>query len=330
MGLKSPYTYFGGKSKIAPIVWNALGNVKNYVEPFFGSGACLLSAPWPANRIETVNDKDGFISNFWRALQSEPEAVAEYADWPVNENDLTARHYWLIQQKESMQTKLEGDPHYYDIKAAGWWVWGISAWIGGGWCAGYGPWRVINGEMVNGNGNKGMGINRQRPHLGDKGMGINRKLALYDYMTALADRMRKVRVCCGDWSRVCGSSVTYKHGLTGVFLDPPYSVANRSNCYTVDDYFISHSVRDWAIENGDNQLMRIVLCGYEDEHKMPDNWIIVKWSANGGFDKLRKTGTNQNKHMERLWLSPHCLTEATLFDYATGSTTLAGLSGDVQ
>lgn len=226
-----------------------------------------------------------------------------------------------------MQNKLEGDPHYYDIKAAGWWVWGISAWIGSGWCAGYGPWTVINGEMVNGNGDKGKGITRKLPHLVGKGKGINRKLALNDYMTALADRMRKVRVCCGDWSRVCGSSVTYKHGLTGVFLDPPYSVADRSKCYTVDDYSVAHSVRDWASENGDNPLLRIVLCGYEGEHEMPDNWTIMKWSANGGYDGQRKTGTNQNRHRERLWLSPHCLRDATLLDLAkrlnNASTALA-------
>ena len=43
------------------------------------------------------------------------------------------------------------------------------------------------------------------------------------YMRELAERLRKVRVCCGDWSRVCGPSVTIKHGITGVFLDPPYA-----------------------------------------------------------------------------------------------------------
>ncbi|MGB9619722.1 MAG: DNA adenine methylase [Armatimonadota bacterium] len=62
--LKAPFPYFGGKSKIAPLVWSRLGNVKNYVEPFFGSGAVLLARPdehcwW--DKIETVNDKDGLL-----------------------------------------------------------------------------------------------------------------------------------------------------------------------------------------------------------------------------------------------------------------------------
>jgi hypothetical protein len=87
--------YFGGKSKVAPLVWARLGDVDNYVEPFFGSGAVLLTRPHPP-RIETVNDLDCYVANFWRATQHDPEAVAEYADWPVNEIDLHARHRWLV------------------------------------------------------------------------------------------------------------------------------------------------------------------------------------------------------------------------------------------
>lgn len=37
--LKSPYPYFGGKSRVAHLVWDRFGDVPNYVEPFFGSGA---------------------------------------------------------------------------------------------------------------------------------------------------------------------------------------------------------------------------------------------------------------------------------------------------
>jgi len=320
--LKAPFPYFGGKSKIAPRVWEAFGDIKNYVEPFFGSGACLLAAPWPADRIETVNDKDGMVSNFWRALQKDPEQVAHFADWPVNENDLHARHYWLTQQRESLQAKLEGDPEYCDTKIAGWWVWGICAWIGREFCNSPGPWVVRDGELINTKdgdgisrylphlGNAGRGINRILPHLGDAGQGIK------DYFTALAERLRRVRICCGDWSRVVGPSVTFKHGLTGVFLDPPYSdMASRSEVYSTEDLSVAHKVREWAIANGDNPLMRIVLCGYEGEHNMPDDWTVTEWSANGGYDGQRKNGKNNNKHRERLWLSPHCLKEKDLFSF---------------
>jgi DNA adenine methylase len=63
--VKAPFPWFGGKSRAADVVWRAFGNVPNYVEPFAGSLAVLLARPHDA-KIETVNDKDGLISNFWR------------------------------------------------------------------------------------------------------------------------------------------------------------------------------------------------------------------------------------------------------------------------
>lgn len=41
--LKAPFPYFGGKSKVAHLVWERLGDVHTFIEPFFGSGAVLLS-----------------------------------------------------------------------------------------------------------------------------------------------------------------------------------------------------------------------------------------------------------------------------------------------
>ncbi len=72
--IKAPFPWFGGKSRAAPLIWSRLGEVDNYVEPFAGSLAVLLGSPRIA-RTETVNDKDGFIANFWRAVAADPNAV---------------------------------------------------------------------------------------------------------------------------------------------------------------------------------------------------------------------------------------------------------------
>ena len=326
MKLKAPFPWFGGKSRVAPQVWAALGDVDNYVEPFAGSLAVLLERPdWHQGYVETVNDKDEYIANFWRAVQHDPEAVAFHADWPVTETDLFSRHLWLVSEgKRQMQAGLAADPEWCDAKIAGWWVWGQSCWIGGGWCSGKGPWSLDeSGQLVYRHG--GRGVNRQRPHLGDagsgvkrqrlhlgRGRGVNRKHQdLLDYMQALADRLRRVRVCCGDWSRVVTTGAL-SHGKTiGVFLDPPYSAeAGRDgNLYSVEDLTVAHDVRRWAIEHGDNPRLRIVLAGYEGEHDMPDSWRVLAWKANGGMSNSRKNGANENKHRERLWFSPHCLTD---------------------
>ena len=312
--LKAPFPWFGGKSKVADLVWKRFGKVENYVEPFFGSGAVLLGSP-RVHRTETINDLDGFVTNFWRAIANDPEQTARYSDWPVNENDLHARHAWLVSQREALVPKLEGDPEYFDAKIAGWWVWGICCWIGGEFCSGKGPWSVVNRQLVH-LGNSGKGVNRQRVHLGDAGKGVNRKLVhlgdgntggIYDWFDRLRDRLINVRVCCGDWSRVCGPTPTVKLGTTAVFLDPPYGEdAKRSPCiYTKDTLSVSKDVRQWAIEHGDDIRMKIAICGYDGEHVMPDSWDCVAWKASGGYGS-QSNGKNQNATKERIWFSPHC------------------------
>ena len=304
--LKAPFPWFGGKSRVAPIVWERFGNVPNYVEPFFGSGAVLLGRPHAAG-IETVNDKDGFVCNAWRAIQYDPEGVAKWADWPANESDLHARHAWLLGVKDGLPSRLEGDPDYFDAKIAGWWIYGMACWIRGEFCSGKGPWQVVEGKLLH-LGTAGQGVNRKRLHLLSHGQGVNTYGSdLYGYMHALCDRMRNVRVCCGDWLRVCGPSPTFHNGLTGVFLDPPYSESADRNAtlYRVEDLTIAQDVALWAMVNGDNPLMRIAVCGYEGEHTFPSSWDCIEWKAHGGYGNQGKAYANGAR--ERIWFSPHCL-----------------------
>ena len=131
--LKAPFPFFGGKSKIADEVWSRYGVVERYIEPFGGSFIVLLSNPYPAN-MEIVCDKNGFICNFYRAVRSDPDQTAYYADYPTIHQDLAARHRWLKQWGMERSAQLSEDPEYFDSKAAGWWVWGMSLWIGGEFC----------------------------------------------------------------------------------------------------------------------------------------------------------------------------------------------------
>lgn len=313
MRLDAPFPWFGGKRKVAAEVWRRFGRVDNYVEPFFGSGAVLLGRPDPQGN-ETVNDLDGYVANFWRAVIADPEAVARYADWPVNENDLHARHVWLLQQRDALRPSLEGDPDYCDPKIAGWWVWGIACWIGSGFCSGNGPWWIDDNRQLVHLGDNGRGVNRQRVHLGDNSQGDEPEARLDGWFSSLSERLKRVRVCSGDWSRVCGPSVTFKHGLTGVFLDPPYAdtAERQSDLYREDSEDVAHAVREWAIANGDNSELRIALCGYEGEHEIPDSWAVYTWSAGAGFGGQAEERTGNGKR-ERIWFSPHCLSDRDLF-----------------
>lgn len=132
----------------------------------------------------------------------------------------------------------------------------------------------------------------------------------------LASRLRRVRVCCGDWTRVVTPAVTIGNGITGVFLDPPYA-SDRAEVYGIDSRTVAYAVKTWAVENGDNPKFRIALCGYEGEHDMPGNWECIAWKANGGYGNQAAADGAQSKtnaHKETIWFSPRCLRpQANLF-----------------
>ena len=351
--MKAPFVWFGGKRKVAPQVWAALGDVDNYIEPFAGSLAVLLNRPHDMGdgqrRAETVNDADGFLANFWRALAHDPEAVAYHCDWPVNEVDLFARHLWLVNGGRSrLLNGMEQDPDWYDAEIAGWWVWGVNAWIGSGWCSGEGPWMVDDDGIVGKRphlGDAGRGVNRKRPHLGTAGQGVNRQLphlgtagragynnleyresGVYAYFQQLAQRLRDTRVCCGDWARVTTNGALSYGATVGIFLDPPYlGDVRTADLYSVDDHTIAHEVREWALANGDNPRYRIALAGYttEHDHLMPDTWRREFWSASASYQTTASAqratdgatdGNLGNRHSECLWYSPHCLVPSTQLD----------------
>ena len=312
--LTAPFPYFGGKSLACAQVWAAFGEVKNYVEPFCGSAAMLLGAP-DGRRVETINDADGFVANFWRAVSKDNAAVAEALDWPVNEADLFARHIWLVQQSEGLLARLHADPDYYDARIAGWWAWGACSWIGRGWCSGKGPWTVVDGEVVR---NAGPGVNRKLPHLGDAGRGA----FIRDWLARLGERLRDVRVACGDWKRVLTDSVTVRHGTTAVFLDPPYTKGAMDYAAGGVGGALATEVRDWCRANGDNKKMRIVLCGHAGEHDelLSRGWNTRKWKARKGY--ARRSEAVENSASETLWVSPACVgapeVETPLVDLFTG------------
>jgi hypothetical protein len=157
-----------------------------------------------------------------------------------------------------------------------------------------------------------------------------RRAWLLDWFGRLRDRLRNVRVCCGDWSRVCSSeSVLVRLGITGVFLDPPYprhrddgAESRSGGLYSTDaaSHKSPEQLRDeilaWARLWGPQMLMRIIIAGYEGdgyEALVAVGWTVEAWKAQGGYGNRSAKG-KENRHRERLWLSPHCRAERGLFD----------------
>ena len=129
--LTFPTPYHGGKRRWADEILRAFGPEREavYVEPFSGSAAVLLANERPYAR-EILCDTNPHIVNVFRALAWAPEVVAFWADWPTIHQDLTSRHTWLLHWAVENATEIETNPDFYDPKAAGWWLWGKSNWIG--------------------------------------------------------------------------------------------------------------------------------------------------------------------------------------------------------
>jgi DNA adenine methylase len=317
--LKASWPAIGGKSAVASLVWERFGKVENFIEPFANSAAILLKNPRGGCQYETINDLNCYVVSYWRAVKTSPDLVAEYSDWPVSEADLHARHKYLVATPEAEQfrSRVASEPDFYDPKFAGWWAWGGCLWMGPGWC---------------GNALTGKEPRKARPQLAatrSRGRGVHsndsaqtreeRTAWLKDWMKALSDRFRNVRVCCGEWNRVCKSpSVTTRLGLTGVFLDPPYPVkvkgkaSRKKGLYATDQASdldqLANDVYDYCLKRGKESKMRIAVCGLAGEAYEAlagHGWTEVQWKSSGYQNRSESGQVNATR--ERIWFSPNCV-----------------------
>ena len=292
--MRTPFPYAGSKWSQGYEIWRRFGDPDHFIDPFCGSCSVLLTRPWPSSQCESeiINDRNGFITNFWRAVKDRPKAVLKYCLDMPNEIEMYARHAWLLATAGKLEASLRANPDYYDAKTAGWFCWGASLWPMHGWCSSV------------------KAVTRKRLHL-HRGRGIFRKSiggatiarsgGLLTYFTALHQRMEQVNVLCGGWRRCVTDSLLKRRGDTAILLDPPYSTDVREKgAYRYDGGpGLSRKVRDWAVAHGENPRLRIAFCGLADEHKMPSSWSVLPWSNAGGAKGRR--------NMERIWFSPHCL-----------------------
>lgn len=289
--LLSPFPYFGGKRTVAVDVWRRLGSPAQYIEPFCGSAAVLLAAPRPA-ALEVVCDGSGFIANFWRAVKHQPGTVAEWADYPVSHVDLGARHGWLMAQRERIGAALQDPDWPGDAKVAGWWLWGQCCWIGSGWCEWFG--KIPHAS----NAGRGVQAIGKIPHAGNAWMGADALMTscgrtAWAWLHRLADRLERVRVVHGDWTRCLNNH--FGGDDTAVFLDPPYRAYER--LYGTASP-VADAVETWA---RDNEHLRVALCGHRDDYSLT-GWDAVEWSRG----RLTYSGGNTTDS-ECVWYSPACL-----------------------
>lgn len=317
--LRAPFPFYGGKSKVASLVWERFGNPAVYSEPFAGSAAVHLARPSYAEAQEVICDSDCGVANFWRACRyADPEELARWCDWPTFHHDLTARHKWLISWFAEHRHRLQDDHEFYDVQVAGWWAWGKSLWIGGNWCGG----SAVDSIPRVGSGGQGVSAQRRTfppgvvqavAYTDSRGLPAVRPLTrseiLVNWMRMLHERFKRVTVLNGDWtSALTPSALQHPNDpepSVAVFLDPPYRTTGRRDSIlyesdadgTSDD--VATSAYEWAVENGDRY--RIAYCCHEDDFPVPPGWD-THVSVLSGVRDAKRRATNRDMVM----FSPAC------------------------
>jgi DNA adenine methylase len=71
--VRTPLTYYGGKQQLARGSSRSCRRTSVYFEPFAGGAAVLFESRAPHR--ETLNDVDGRVMRFWRALRDRPDEL---------------------------------------------------------------------------------------------------------------------------------------------------------------------------------------------------------------------------------------------------------------
>lgn len=98
--MKAILNYPGAKWGMAEFIASIMPRHRSYLEPFFGSGAVLFNKT--PSSIETVNDIDGEIVNFFSVLKKEAKRLAEMISITPYSRDVFEKY-----KKAAPRTKLE-------------------------------------------------------------------------------------------------------------------------------------------------------------------------------------------------------------------------------
>lgn len=118
--MRTPLTYYGGKQRLARQIVPLMPKHRVYFEAFAGGAAVLFAKP-RADR-ETLNDVDGRVMRFWRALRDRPAELAaavattpySRAEWeackaePDHEDDVEAARRFLVHIDQSFSREGTG------------------------------------------------------------------------------------------------------------------------------------------------------------------------------------------------------------------------------
>jgi DNA adenine methylase len=180
--------YFGGKWKIGQWVVNHFPSHISYVEPFCGGASVLLQkAP---SMIETINDIDGNLINFFRVLRESPDELIRRLELtPYARAELRAAY-------ETTDDRIEAARRYY---VRSWQSFGGMRKQGGGW---------------------------RYCRTAARGKTVTDDWCRLEHLNSVAQRLRMTQIDSDDAISIIKR---YDTSETLFYVDPPYVLSARSD-----------------------------------------------------------------------------------------------------
>jgi DNA adenine methylase len=258
--------YFGSKSQIAPWIISHFPRHTSYCEPFGGGANVLLQKP--RSPIETYNDLDGQVVNFFRVLRDQPDELIrrlELTPYARAELELAL---------EPTDDPLEAARRFF-----------VSCWMTiGGWSEGQtkNSWRYIKSPN-----------------------GRSKSPAAYwrmDHLWVVAERLMGVQIECRDGLYIAAHMDTPE---TLTYLDPPYLMETRSGSHR---YIYEFSEEDHVrlAEVAKSLEGYCVISGYPSE-LYADLYELEGWVRVETQVRINSSRTNRERpsmRTECLWISP--------------------------
>lgn len=254
--------YYGGKWNLAPWIISHFPQHTNYVEPCGGAASVLLQKP--RSLLETYNDINGNVVNFFRVLRDQPDEL-------IRKIRLTP---WSRKEYESHNQKTD-DPVEW---ARQFWM---LCWIsvqGGSHASVFGShWRSIrHADSRTGTPPPKDGID-------------------IAHLEVIAERLKWVQIDCIDWQDAVAK---YDNRDALFYFDPPYVPDTRGNSkryaheWDRQDHIeaadILHDVTGMVVISGYACDLYADLCETNGWHRV---------------NKEAQTNSG-GKRIESLWLSP--------------------------
>lgn len=272
--LRSPIVWFGGKGRMIGNLLPLLPPHDYYVEPFGGGASILLAKP--SCRIETYNDIDEGLVNFFRVL-ADPKLfeafVRRVTMLPVSRKlykDYCAS--WRIKR-----SKVE--------RAVRWFV-------------------VARQSFAGRMGSGGWGSNLRGP----SAKVVHAWLTTLEYLPEVHARLQGVQIECADWRRILDR---YQGEGYLAYCDPPFVLETRGvNRYAHELSLADHKelIKTLLYYEG-----AVVLSGYKHAVHIPlqrKGW--KRWDFSVYVHAKRVSGRGSRPHrVESVWLNPEAIRRHT-------------------